>query len=977
MANIMAEEDISFLDPLGELLSERVYDAGNVKRQGNVDVYDSNIVGQEIALCHVYAILPFSDGDKVPWNTIGSIESIFALALAAQHLNTGNSSIVDQVEGLPDRCPVRFSLEVADSELSESVTVNSVVETLSRQSLAAAGMVNTNSNLTLSNSNKNIPLTPCFFVGAGRSAVSIPSSIFTGLQGHPQLSPISTSTALDDKSQHPLFGRTVPADDGTAFPLIIYFRDILKVKHLGVIHINDAYGSAFGQGLQAAAQVLAPDMAVQAVEVPLDGSQERIEYAIQILKNTGYAYFFGILFPTKLIDATMEEAYRQGIQGDGQHQWFFSDSAGGELVSRSFPRDSVLAKSYMGAGIISASAGSPQFNPKYQKLIDSLRWLRSKDQVMDFVNSILPTHWESPNFDGYESIYSDPNFLDTPGLIGPFVYDIMISAGLAACQVYSNFNPELTGAGHFQAIVNQNFLGTSGRVQLDPLTGTREAASAFFQIQNHVIDTERTTETDIQLKAVLSDVFQEGTWVELEEYVFNDGTTNVPPGVIPVDVERNHFTPGVRAGGLVMCGICMALAVACMVWTKWNKEQRVVLASQPIFLYLIAAGVIVFCSAIIPLSVDDGVASMRGCDIACQSTPWLMSIGFTLIFSALFTKTYRISQIVHGAKHFKRIKLTVRQVAKPMMALLGLNVIVLLLSTLLGPLFWDFHVEEQDSFGQTVEGYGFCNGDDALPYLLTLCGLNFGALCFAIYQAYQARNISIQYAESQYIFRAAVSILMICCFGIPILLLADRGDAYFFVSSAVIFCCSCAILFFIFVPKIQFVNEENKRNMGPEQDPMGFLDSGSLATGSQGPIVSGLDVQEDLGPSEASEEDDGGIGVEIITSKTKEELLRENTILKQKLRSLNVRPSRVVRGIAREMEPLVLTPQEESSMLYEEPNLPVHREVVDTEELSDVATEDAVDDPKTATTKSPNGSLCLQSQTESTTEGLQERFEQE
>ena len=43
-------------------------------------------------------------------------------------------------------------------------------------------------------------------------------------------------------------------------------------------------------------------------------------------------------------------------------------------------------------------------------------------------------------------------------------------------------------------------------------------------------------------------------------------------------------------------------------------------------------------SSIIPLSIDDEVASTKGCDIACMAFPYLLCIGWTLVFAALFSK---------------------------------------------------------------------------------------------------------------------------------------------------------------------------------------------------------------------------------------------------------------------------------------------------------------------------------------------------
>lgn len=40
----------------------------------------------------------------------------------------------------------------------------------------------------------------------------------------------------DDKSQHGLFGRHITSDEGTAIPAILFFRDVLKVNNLAIVH---------------------------------------------------------------------------------------------------------------------------------------------------------------------------------------------------------------------------------------------------------------------------------------------------------------------------------------------------------------------------------------------------------------------------------------------------------------------------------------------------------------------------------------------------------------------------------------------------------------------------------------------------------------------------------------------------------------------------------------------------------------------
>jgi hypothetical protein len=51
--------------------------------------------------------------------------------------------------------------------------------------------------------------------------------------------------------------------------------------------------------------------------------------------------------------------------------------------------------------------------------------------------------------------------------------------------------------------------------------------------------------------------------------------------------------------------------------------------------------------------------------------PWLASSGFSIVFAALYTKTYRISIILSLSTHFRRVKVSARDVVKPMILHLG------------------------------------------------------------------------------------------------------------------------------------------------------------------------------------------------------------------------------------------------------------------------------------------------------------------
>ena len=65
--------------------------------------------------------------------------------------------------------------------------------------------------------------------------------------------------------------------------------------------------------------------------------------------------------------------------------------------------------------------------------------------------------------------------------------------------------------------------------------------------------------------------------------------------------------------------------------------------------------------------------------------------------------------------------------------------------------------------------------------------INIGIFCLAMYEAWQARNLSTEFQESQSIFRALVGTFVAYFIGGPVLFLVDDMQVHLFIVSAVIF----------------------------------------------------------------------------------------------------------------------------------------------------------------------------------------------
>lgn len=100
-------------------------------------------------------------------------------------------------------------------------------------------------------------------------------------------------------------------------------------------------------------------------------------------------------------------------------------------------------------------------------------------------------------------------------------------------------------------------------------------------------------------------------------------------------VDYNYLT-NISPAGFTFVTISMALSLGCGFWVYKNRKDKVVLASQPVFMALICVGCFVMASAIIPKSIDDRVASPEGCSKACMAFPWVSE--FITFFSTLIDR---------------------------------------------------------------------------------------------------------------------------------------------------------------------------------------------------------------------------------------------------------------------------------------------------------------------------------------------------
>ncbi|CAB9503382.1 acid type B receptor subunit 2 [Seminavis robusta] len=240
-------------------------------------------------------------------------------------------------------------------------------------------------------------------------------------------------------------------------------------------------------------------------------------------------------------------------------------------------------------------------------------------------------------------------------------------------------------------------------------------------------------------------------------------------------------------------------------WVWFFRNTRVVKASQPTFLLMVAIGVFIMSSGMVPLGLDDSHGDSEAHRVAiCMSPLWLVCIGFSVAFAALFSKTRRVNQIFKAGSAITRIKIKTHHVMLQCLGLLAANVLVLSLWTALDPLTYTRADDPgTDGWNRVLSTSGTCQSNQLAPYLVPLVLINSVCIGIANWQAYEARFIQSEFSEAKYIGITCVSMMQTGLIGIPILIVAhDHPEALYLVIVCMIFVVSMAILLFIFVPKM-------------------------------------------------------------------------------------------------------------------------------------------------------------------------------
>mmetsp|Transcript_40906 Transcript_40906/g.98650 ORF Transcript_40906/g.98650 Transcript_40906/m.98650 type:complete len:643 (+) Transcript_40906:726-2654(+) len=296
---------------------------------------------------------------------------------------------------------------------------------------------------------------------------------------------------------------------------------------------------------------------------------------------------------------------------------------------------------------------------------------------------------------------------------------------------------------------------------------------------------------------------------------------NLVPEELPELIVDQNLLGDMKWIGYICFGIVAVFFLVCMAWTVVYRKEIVVKASQPFFLAMTASGVLLMGSTLIPLSFDDGGEAISDSSATgiCMSIPWLGFTGFSITFSAMFSKTYRVNQFFKSSNARARIRVKERDVLIPFLIMFCLNIIILICWTLIDPLKYvrSFSLGT-DVWNREIASAGQCVSEDgAVPYLVPLALINLIVLAIACWQAYEARDIKSEFAEAKYIAMTVFSLTQGFLTGLPIVAVArENPTTFYLILTVLVFGVCMVVLSLIFVPKMLMQRRYGKMS-GKEQ----------------------------------------------------------------------------------------------------------------------------------------------------------------
>eukprot|EP00542_Grammatophora_oceanica_P022352 CAMPEP_0194051936 /NCGR_PEP_ID=MMETSP0009_2-20130614/43127_1 /TAXON_ID=210454 /ORGANISM="Grammatophora oceanica, Strain CCMP 410" /LENGTH=895 /DNA_ID=CAMNT_0038699265 /DNA_START=192 /DNA_END=2879 /DNA_ORIENTATION=+ len=196
---------------------------------------------------------------------------------------------------------------------------------------------------------------------------------------------------------------------------------------------------------------------------------------------------------------------------------------------------------------------------------------------------------------------------------------------------------------------------------------------------------------------------------------------------------------------LSLASLAAAMTIGALILTWHQRKKRVMVYAQPIFLWLLLAGVVLVSAGGIMTAVPTS-------DATCIVAAWMLSHGYTLLLVPLIVKVAAINRLMHAARKCRRVTLKRKRLLGAVFVIDLSVTIVLVAWTFLDPPLNAFQYETTDTMNarnETVIKVNSYCASEGRGWLVGLLTWNFILILVAGILAFDMRKVPSAFRETQ------------------------------------------------------------------------------------------------------------------------------------------------------------------------------------------------------------------------------------
>ncbi|XP_030597737.1 gamma-aminobutyric acid type B receptor subunit 2 [Archocentrus centrarchus] len=606
---------------------------------------------------------------------------------------------------------------------------------------------------------------------------SVTSIIAESLEGWNlvQLSFAATTPVLADKKKYPNFFRTVPSDNAVN-PAVVKFLNYYNWSRVGTLT----------QDVQRFSEVrndLTNELEKADIQIADTESFSNDPCGnVKKLKDNDVRIIIG-QFDENLASKVFCCAYNLNMFGS-KYQWIIPGWYQGNWWEQANSTNCTTKK------LLTAMEGyiSVDFEPLSARQIKGISGRTPKEYEREYSRELQQKGVEASKFHGfaYDGIW----------VIAKTLTRVMELLRIKQRQnMYHNFTVDDREVGKMVLdVMNEtNFFGVTGQVMFR--NGERMGTIKFNQ-------------------------FQEGQEVKVGEYnaiadvldLINNSIrfqgVEPPKDRTFVRLQRRHINVPLYSILSTITILGMLMAGAFLFFNIKNRNHRLIKMSSPYMNNLIILGGMLSYASIFLFGLDGGFVSDKEFETLCTVRTWILIVGYTTAFGAMFAKTWRVHAIFKNVKMKKKI-IKDQKLLIIVGGMLLIDLCILICWQIVDPLrrTVEEYSLEADPQGRDIAIRPFlehCENTHMTIWLGIVYAYKGLLMLFGCFLAWETRNVSIPALnDSKYIGMSVYNVGIMCIIGAAVSFLTrDQPNVQFCIVALVIIFCSTITLCLVFVPKL-------------------------------------------------------------------------------------------------------------------------------------------------------------------------------